>query len=203
VLAAHHPRFHPAVATATGRVRSGALGLVHAVHGELLVGPGDGPHPLGELRNLAVYALDVVQSLAGGPGPLRGTAHAVSSPAGSDHAGEAHTIALRLEPDVAVTLLVGRGGPSDRVPEGAPTWHRYRVLGSHGQLLVDLDSPALELVGGPRLPFGPGSVERLLEAALAGTTTPGLGHARDLSHLIDALVASAATHDVITFGGDR
>jgi len=203
VLAAHHPRFHPAVATATGRVRSGTLGLVHAIHGELLVGPGDGPHPLGELRNLAVYALDVVQSLAGGHGPLTGTAYAVSAPAGPDGAGESHTIALRLEPDIAVTLLVARGGPSGRVPGGAPTFHRYRILGSHGQLLVDLDSPVLDLLGGPRLPFGPGSVERLLEAALAGVTTPGLADACELSHLIDALVASASTHDVITLGGDR
>jgi predicted dehydrogenase len=59
-VAGHPWRFHPALTTARGRVAAGGLGLLHAIHGELLLGPGDGPHPLGELRNLAVHALDVV-----------------------------------------------------------------------------------------------------------------------------------------------
>jgi hypothetical protein len=107
-IVGHHPRLHPAVQAARSRVTSGELGLVHAIHGELLSGPADGDHPSGELRNLAVYALDVVQSMFGGP--MRGTGHITSLPATQD-CGEAHTVALRLHPDVVVTLLVGRAGP--------------------------------------------------------------------------------------------
>jgi predicted dehydrogenase len=194
VLASHHPRFHPAITTASGRVRSGALGLLHAVHGELLVAGGDQPHVRGELRNLAVYCLDVVQSLVG---ELRGRAHVIAAPSGPDGAGEAYTISLRLEPDVAVTLMVGRAGRSAMATDRA-TLHRYRILGSHGQLLVDLDSPAFDVVGGGRIPFGPDSVTCMLQAALAGTTAPDLGHAAALAHVLDALAAAATSRQATT-----
>lgn len=194
VVPAFHPRFHPAVTTARNRVATGGLGLLHAVHGELLVGTADGPHPRGELRNLAVYALDVAASLIG---ELHGTAHAVISPAGPDGAGESITLSLRCRPDVAVTLLVGRAGEGS----GAGMLHRYRILGSHGQLLVDLDSPAVEVIGGAagRLPFGPGAVEQLIAATLAGSTRTGLAGAAALTRVIAALEESAAQQRAIAF----
>jgi len=198
VVAAHHPRFHGAVSTARGRVAGGGLGLLHAIHGELLVGAGD-PHPQGELRNLAVYALDVVQSLIG---DLHGTAHAVIAPPGPDGCGEALTLSLRCRPDVAVTLLVGRSGDGRRSGNGSTeTVHRYRILGSHGQLLVDLDSPAIDLVGANsgRLPFGPNSVQSLLESVLAGGAQPGLGVAAQLAAVMDAVDTSAGTHTAVEF----
>ncbi|WP_029138694.1 Gfo/Idh/MocA family oxidoreductase [Nakamurella lactea] len=200
-VAAHHPRFHPAMTTARGRAVSGGLGLLHAVHGELLVGPGDGPHPLGELRNLAVYALDVVQSLIG---DLHGRAHAVIAQAGPDGSGEAITLSLRCRPDVAVSLLIGRAGPgageANAVPDNS-ILHRYRILGSHGQLLVDLDSPAFDVIGTHRgrLPFGPSSVDSLIRSVADGGTRPGLGIAADLAAVIDALNTSAATHRAVDF----
>lgn len=204
VVAAHHPRFHPAVSTARGRTATGGLGLLHAVHGELLVGAGDGPHPLGELRNLAVYALDVVQSLF--PFSLHGKAHAVISPPGPDGSGEAITLSLRLQPDVAVTLLVGRtgrgSGESDTGSTASGSVHRYRILGSHGQLLVDLASPAFDLVGdgAGRLPFGPSSVQAMIEAVVRGAAgEPSLRTAAELAAILDVLQTSAQSHTSIDF----
>lgn len=198
-VAAHHPRFHPALTTTRGRIVGGGLGLLHAVHGELLVGPSDGPHPLGELRNLAVYALDVVQSLIG---DLHGRAHAVIAPPGPDGSGEAITLSLRCAPDVAVSLLVGRSGGQAGSGKGAAnSVHRYRILGSHGQLLVDLDSPAFDLYGTTRsrLPFGPTSVQAMISSVAAGLTQPGLPVAAALAGVIDALSTSATEHRAVDF----
>ena len=197
-VAAHHPRFHPALTATRGRIASGGLGLLHAVHGELLVGPGDGPHPAGELRNLAAYALDVVQSLIG---DLHGRGHAVITPPGPDGSGESIALSLRCSPDVAVSLLVGRsGGPDD--PTGvAATVHRYRILGSHGQLLLDLDSPALDLYGSThsRILFGPTSVQAMIRSVSERAGAPTLGVAAGLSHVIDALTDAAAQHRAVAF----
>ncbi|MBE7162800.1 MAG: hypothetical protein INR72_16290 [Williamsia herbipolensis] len=193
VVPAFHPRFHPALTSARARVATGGLGLLHAVHGELLVGSTDGPHPRGELRNLAVYALDVVAALLG---ELRGRAHAVIAPPGPDSCGESLTLSLRCEPDVVVTLLVGRAGEGT----GASMLHRYRVLGSHGQLLVDLDSPAVELVGSvDRIPFGPSAIEQMIAATLAGATRTGLTGALALARVIAALEQSARERAVVPF----
>lgn len=191
-VAGHPWRWHPALVTARGRVAAGGLGLLHAIHGELLVGPSDGPHPLGELRNLAVHALDVVQSLIG---ELHGRAHAVIAPAGPDGAGQAITLSLRCAPDVVVSLLIGRSGGSDGM------LHRYRILGSQGQLLVDLDSPAFDLIGtrAARLPFGPTATQALIQTVAAGGRQPDLIVAAGLARVIDTLQDAADTHRVVTF----
>ncbi len=206
-IAAHHPRFHPALTATRGRVAGGGLGLLHAIHGELLVGPSDGPHPAGELRNLAVYALDVVQSLIG---DLHGKAHAVIAPPGPDGCGESITLSLRCE-QVVVSLLVGRSGGSTPAPrtDATPlpandadyTLHRYRILGSHGQLLVDLDSPAFDLYGAGhrRLPFGPSSVQAMIQSVAAGGRVPNLAVAAGLAAIIDVLTEAAAHHRVTQF----
>jgi predicted dehydrogenase len=204
-IVGHHPRLHPAVQAARSRVTSGELGLVHAIHGELLSGPADGDHPSGELRNLAVYALDVVQSMFGGP--MRGTGHITSLPATQD-CGEAHTVALRLHPDVVVTLLVGRAGPPPPTSASHRTsehhiLHRYRVLGSHGQLLVDLDAPGLDILGGQRRSFGPTSVQLLVEAALDASPAPDLVGAARLAGIIDALERSRVTGQPVPVGAER
>lgn len=188
VVSAHHVRFHPGFAAVAARISAGDLGLLHAVHGELLVSNEDGPHPRGEIRNLAAYCLDVVHSLIG---ELHGSGTAFIEPP-ADDAGESVTIALRCNPDVVVTLLVGRSAYS-----GSPTSvHRYRILGTHGQALVDLDGPSLALVGGPPVPFGPTSVERMITAVLAGGRRPDLGVAAQLAGVLDALTTAAA--DVCT-----
>ena len=189
VIAAHHPRFHAGLSAIAGRIRAGELGLLHAVHGELLVANADGPHPAGELRNLGVYALDVVQSLLG---DLHGHGALFIQPAAGS-VGESLSMIARLRPDIVVTLLVGRS--SVEAPEG--TVHRYRLLGSHGQALIDLSAPALDLLGGRRIPFGPNSVERMLAAVLAGGRIPDLRVAASLGGVMDAL-ATAQSRGVAT-----
>lgn len=198
-VAGHWWRFHPALSSARGRVATGDLGLLHAVHGELLIGPSDGPHPLGELRNLAVHALDVAQSLIG---DLHGRAYAVIAPPGADGSGEAITVSLRCEPDVAVSLLIGRSGGQLSDPTAPPELvHRYRILGSHGQLLVDLDSPAFDVIGDHRgrLPFGPSSLAALIHAVATGGRQPALAVAAGLAAVIDALHVSAGSHRAVNF----
>ncbi|MFX4270902.1 Gfo/Idh/MocA family protein [Propionibacteriaceae bacterium Y1685] len=199
VVAGHPWRFHPALAGARPRVESGGIGRVRAVHGELLVGPTDGPHPLGELRNLGVHALDVVQSLIG---DLRGRASAVVSPAGPDGAGEAITVSLRCEPDLAVTLLIGRAGGGTGTTARPGMVHRYRILGSHGQLLLDLDSPGMDVIGGtsPRVMFGPSAVAAQVAAVAAGDGQPGLAVAAALGGVLDALAESARALRAVDFG---
>ncbi|NNG35751.1 hypothetical protein [Nakamurella aerolata] len=230
VTAAHHPRFHPAITACRGRIATGGLGLLHAVHGELLVGSGDGPHPLGELRNLAVYALDVVQALCGYP--LHGKGTAQIQPPGPDGTGESITISVRVDPDVVVTLLVGRSGDGDAddpsgidqaagqagtSPAGAraraaatralpgtgvPPVHRYRILGSHGQLLADLDSPVMDLYTDTlsRVPFGPSSLDCLVDGVIRRTAAqPDLASALAMADLITALETSNAEHRAVQF----
>lgn len=259
VTAAHHPRFHPAITACRGRIATGGLGLLHAVHGELLVGSGDGPHPLGELRNLAVYALDVVQALCGYP--LHGKGTAQVQPPGPDGTGESITISARIDPDVVVTLLVGRSGDGDdpdqtdtdggtgagteagteagtgagRTDDSAPTGaggtapaggnggsaararaaatralpgtgvppvHRYRILGSHGQLLADLDSPVMDLYTDTlsRVPFGPSSLDCLVDGVIRRTAAqPDLAAALAMADIIAALETSAAERRAVQF----
>lgn len=242
VTAAHHPRFHPAITACRGRIATGGLGLLHAVHGELLVGSGDGPHPLGELRNLAVYALDVVQALCGYP--LHGKGTAQIQPPGPDGTGESITISARVDPDVVVTLLVGRSGdgddpaaadtptdtPAGEAPTGpgstapagnggsaararaaatralpgtgVPPVHRYRILGSHGQLLADLDSPVMDLYTDTlsRVPFGPSSLDCLVDGVIRRTAAqPDLAAALAMAEIIAALETSAAERRAVQF----
>lgn len=198
VTAAHPWRFHPAVGTARGRMITGGVGLVHAVHGELLVNSTDGPHPLGELRNLAVHCLDVIRSWFNFP--LRGTAFAVRTPPGGDGSGEALTLNLRLWPDIAVSLIVGRGGGG--VTTRSMLLHRYRVLSSQGQLLVDLDSPSVQVLGArtESTHFGPSPTQTLLETVAAGGAGPTLATAVELSAALDALETSAQEHRPVAFG---
>lgn len=193
VRAAHHWRFHPAVAAVRGAVNSGRLGLVHALHGELLVGD-ETASPGGDLRGLVLHAIDVVTSILG---PLSGQAYAVRAPA-HEGAGDAWTVSLRLHPDVAVTLVVGRSGTR------AATVHRYRVLGSHGQLLADLAGPAVDVIGAdPRaVPFGPSPVDLLLDSFLdrGGADIPDLSSTLATARVLDALDASSTTNTVHTLG---
>ncbi|MGH3384513.1 MAG: Gfo/Idh/MocA family protein [Nocardioidaceae bacterium] len=196
VVAGHHWRFHGAVASARLAVRSGQLGLLHAVHAELIVGGPDGANPLGELRNLCIHPLDVVESLLG---PLHGRTHAVHA-APSDGAGESWTISMHLEPDVVVSALVGRVRP-----DVSSAVHRYRLLGSHGQLLLDLAGPAMSVVGRQvdDLPFGPSSVDAMVAQFLAasGRLEPTLSTAAGLSQVVDAVETAATSRTIETFGG--
>lgn len=184
VLAAYHPRSHPSAVALAAAVAAGELGLPHALHGELLVPYGDGPNADGDLRHVAVLALDVVAAVLG---PPAGTVHAVRT-SGGDPATETWTLTVRWHPGVVVTLVVSRGRPGSTV-----SLQRYRVLGSEGQALADLANPRVRLVGtGDSVGYGPGPVQLELETVAAGgrgTTPTELAR---LSRVMDAAVRSAA-----------
>lgn len=184
VRAAYHSRFHPGVTSLAGIVGSGELGLPHALHGELLVPFGDGPTAEGDLRHVGVLALDVVAAVLG---PPDGDVHAVRTRSG-DPATEAWTLTVRWHPGVVVTLLVSRSQPGV-----AAMVHRYRLMGSEGQVLVDLAAPMLTVVGDPApVAYGPGPVQVELETLLAGGRGTTVADLAALSRLVDAAEASAA-----------
>ena len=192
LLAAYHSRFHPGVVSLAAIVRSGELGLPHALHGELLVPFGDGPTAEGDLRHVGVLALDAVAAVLG---PPSGDVHAVRTATG-DPATEAWTLTMRWHPGVVVTLLVSRGQPGV-----GGMLHRYRLMGSEGQVLVDLASPALTLVGeGTPVGYGPGPVQLELETLARGGGGTTMANLASVSRLIDAAERSAASGQVQPLG---
>ncbi len=188
--AAYHARFHPGVVSLAAVVRSGELGLPHALHGELLVPFGDGPAAEGDLRHVGILALDAVAAVLG---PPRGDVHAVRTPSG-DPATEGWTLTVRWHPGVVVTLLVSRGRPG-----GTAMLHRYRLMGSEGQILVDLAAPSVRVLGeGAPVGYGPGPVQLELETLARGGAGTSMGDLAALSRLIDGAERSAADGRVHT-----
>lgn len=184
LVAAYHSRFHPGVTALAGIVRSGEVGLPHAVHGELLAPFGDGPTAEGDLWHVGVLALDAVAAVLG---PPSGDVHAARTVSG-DPATEAWALTVRWHPGVVVTLLVSRG------QQGVGGMlHRYRLLGSEGQLLVDLAAPAFTVVGeGALVGYGPGPVQLELESLARGGAGTTMTDLAAVSRLIDAAERSAA-----------
>ncbi|MEP6631192.1 MAG: hypothetical protein ABJA89_12015 [Lapillicoccus sp.] len=192
LVAAYHSRFHPGIVTLTGIVRSGELGLPHALHGELVVPFGDGPTPEGDLRHVGILALDAVAAVLGPPG---GDVHAVRTASG-DPATEAWTLTVRWHPGVVVTLLVSRGQPG-----GTAMLHRYRLMGSEGQILVDLAAPAVRVLGEAALVgYGPGPVQLELETLARGGSGTSMTDLAALSRLVDAAEWSAGDGRVHPLG---
>ena len=188
LLAAYHSRFHPGVVSLAAMVRSGELGLPHALHGELLVPFGDGPTAEGDLRHVGVLALDAVAAVLG---PPSGDVHAVRTATG-DPRTESWTLTVRWHPGVVVTLLVSRGQPGV-----GGMLYRYRLMGSEGQVLVDLASPALTLVGeGTPVGYGPGPVQLELETLTRGGGGTTMADLASVSRLIDAAERSAESGQV-------
>nr|MDQ6895091.1 hypothetical protein [Actinomycetota bacterium] len=182
-VAAYHSRFHPGVSTVAAMVRSGELGLPHALHGELLVPFGDGPTAEGDLHHVGVLALDAVAAVLGSPA---GDVHAVRTRTG-DPATEAWTLTVRWHPGVLVTLLVSRGQPGV-----SGMLHRYRVLGSEGQILVDLAAPAFTVVGDATpVGYGPGLVRVELETLARGGAGTTMAELAALGRLVEAAERSA------------
>jgi predicted dehydrogenase len=192
LVGAYHSRFHPSVSAVASAVRSGELGLPHALHGELLVPFGDGPAAEGDLWHVGVLALDAVAAVFG---PPAGGVHAVLTASG-DPATETWTLTLRWHPGVVVTLIVSRGQP------GVPGMvHRYRVMGSEGQLLADLAAPALTVVGDPvTIGYGPGLVQLELETLARGGIGATMADLTAIARLVEAAEHSAADGQVHALG---
>ena len=127
-------------------------------------------------------------------GPPSGDVHAIRTATG-DPATEGWTLTIRWHPGVVVTLLISRGQPGV-----GGMLHRYRLMGSEGQVLVDLAAPALTLVDGGSVGYGPGPVQRELETVARGGLGTSMADLAAVSRLIDAAERSAADGAVQPLG---
>jgi predicted dehydrogenase len=195
VVPGHHLGAHPGFTRALSAVRGAEIGLLRAVHADLVVAAGDGLSPLGELRNHGVYLVDLLRQ-ATGPAQVRLQAHGTPE-------GDASAFLGQTERDVVVSMHVSRTGES----AGGSGILRavVRLIGTHGSLLVDLARPSID-VRTPRgrdvLPFGEDSVTALLArfaATIAGRHRPAL--ASDLvtlSRALDGIAESASSANPTT-----
>lgn len=191
VLAGHHFSAHPSFTRMLRAVHTGELGLLRAVHAELVVARGDGPSPDGELRNLLVYLVDLARRLAGG-GSLRLSADRVDAARGGS---ESWSVLAQTDRQVVVGLHL------TRTVSGSPEilTGRVRVNGTHGSAVVDLTSPAVEVrTAGERTleSIGPDSVTMLVaalaDADAAGAIETRLDELAVLSRFLDDVEAAAA-----------
>jgi predicted dehydrogenase len=169
---AHHIRFHPAIRSAAAAVANGRIGLPWAVQADFIVRGGPGVFPDGEIANFGLYPIDAISALIG-----TRLLH-VSAVGGPRFYGENvedfAVLSLGYEHDIVATVTVARV-PGD---ESGFFRHQYRVMGSHGTLLVDpAASPAVTVDTGrvTRHSFGRTSLGGLLDhvhACLVGGARP-------------------------------
>ncbi|MGK3951911.1 hypothetical protein ACLKM7_06235 [Microbacterium sp. I2] len=195
VVPGHHLSAHAGFTRALSAVRGAEIGLLRAVHVDLVVAAGDGLSPVGELRNHGVYLVDLLRQ-ATGPAQVRLQTH------GSREA-DAFTFLGQTERDVIVSMHVSRTAES----AGGSGVLRcvVRLVGTHGSLLADLARPSIE-VHTPRgrdvLPFGEDSVTALLARfaeTIKGRHRPAA--ASDLvtlSRALDAIAESASSGNPTT-----
>ncbi|WP_436775146.1 Gfo/Idh/MocA family protein [Yinghuangia sp. YIM S09857] len=195
-LPAHHQRFAPGVRAARAAVAGGRVGLPWNIQSDFLVGGGD-PVPEGELANFAVYPVDIVLALTG-QAVHRVHALAAGSPGPS---GAERTVVLMLDHahGVTSTIVVGRG--ADGIAAPGTVFHRHRVSGSSGVLVVDAAGPTLTVrgsAGARALPFDRGSVNALVREFHGAVTEgrpadPDIEDALAVARIVDAARTSLRT----------
>lgn len=190
---AHHQRFAPGVRAARAAVAGGRVGLPWNIQTDFLVGGGD-PVPEGELVNFAVYPVDIVLALTGQP--VR-RVHALTAGAPGPSGAE-RTAVLMLDHAHGVTSTIVVGRAAEGIAAPGAVFHRHRVSGSSGVLVVDAAGPALTVrgtAGSRALPFDRGTVPALV-AELHGAVTegrpadPDIGAALAVARVVDAARAS-------------
>jgi predicted dehydrogenase len=179
-MPAHHQRYQASVRDARAAVAGGRIGLSWAVHADFIVTSRAAAAsldeltawPLGELLNFAVYPIDCIRAMTGLE--IRSV---YATRGGFFYGNEGDedfgVLALTLEHDVLATVSIGRAPVSGHLNGGLGE-HRYRVMGSHGLLLVDAGKPAITVHGGGRsrrLPFGSDSVAVMLDELAAAIRT--------------------------------
>ncbi|GMA94771.1 hypothetical protein GCM10025881_15950 [Pseudolysinimonas kribbensis] len=192
VMAGHHLSSHPGFTRALTAVRGAEIGLLRAVHADLVSGGGD-RSPDGELRNLGVYLVELTRQTTG-PADLTLQATATG-------AGDAWTFLGRTDREVVVSAHVSRAGAGEASPRSLRA--RLRLLGTHGSLIVDLAKPAIGLAttnATSTVPFvGESSVvahlRRFARAIDGSVRVPAPADLVTLSRALDAIAASAATGD--------
>ncbi|MDA4893810.1 hypothetical protein PFZ55_43830 [Streptomyces sp. MS2A] len=195
LLSGHHFAAHPSFTRVAAAVRDGEPGLLRAVMVDLVVAAGDGVSPEGDLRNIGVHAVDLVQRLTG-PATIRiGTA---------DLADDRVTFVGQTDRDVVVSVHVSR------TSSGAGTLlARTRIVGSHGHLDVDLTGPALTLrtaEGTRSVGYGADSVTarlcQLREMAMGRRPGESPASWLALAQTLDAVAASAERREAVVAGAE-
>lgn len=163
----------------------------------------------GEMMNFLGYLVDAVHHLTGlGVVEVDAMAGALFLPTHVE-AGVEDTavVSLLLERDVTATLTLGR---VPYTPAGTPTASSIRLLGSHGHLVVDDESPAPTLVSGAgltRLAADAGQVaaeaylRHVVESLVAGTAPDySVEDARATLEVVEAAYRSVAEAAPVRLG---
>lgn len=147
-MPAYHFRFHPAVRSARAAVAGGSIGLPWGVQADFLVAGGHAAWPLGELANFGLYPVDAIRSILGlEVKSVYATRGSFFYEGGSEESDDLAVIALTLEHGILATTSVGRA-PTRAHPNGYGGDRRIRVMGSHGQVMVDAAKPWVGVYGG-------------------------------------------------------
>jgi predicted dehydrogenase len=196
---AYHYRFAPAVRSARTAVVDGSIGLPWGAHAEFIIAGGTAAWPLGELANFGLYPIDALRAILGLD------VESVYATSGSffydGDADDFSVLAMTLQHGVVATVSVGRAPTQDH-PNGYGGDRRFRLMGSHGTVVVDAAKPALEVYGAPRVYYGTESLRTLLDhlvECVRTGKTPELGPADARAALAVTLAArqSAAENRVV------
>ena len=157
---AHHYRFNAAVRAARAAVVDGSIGLPWAIHGEFIIAGGTGAWPLGELANFGLYPIDAMRAILG----LEiESVYATSGAFFFDGAVDDFSVlTMTMQHGVIATTSVGRA-PTRPHPHGYAGDRRFRLMGSHGTLVVDAAKPALQVYGQSSVGYGTDSLRGLVD----------------------------------------
>lgn len=192
VMAGHHLSSHPGFTRALTAVRGAEIGLLRAVHADLVSGGGEAS-PDGELRNLGAHLVELIRQTTG-PATVNLQATATA-------AGAAWTFLGKTDRDIVVSAHVSRASAGSAAARALRA--QVRLAGTHGSLLVDLAKPTIGLAttaGAGVIPFaGESSIVAHLRrfAGVVGGTVrmPPATDLVTLSRALDAIAASAASGD--------
>lgn len=181
-MPAFHFRFHPAVRSAQAAVAGGSIGLPWGVQGDFIIAGGRAAWPLGELANFGLYPVDAIRAILGVEvTSVYATRGSFFYEGGGEDADDLSVLALTLEHGVLATISVGRA-PTRGHPNGYGGDRRLRVMGSHGQVMVDAAKPWVAVYGGKDGPaqryYGAESLRALVDhlvACVRGGQRPEVG----------------------------
>ncbi|SDS29648.1 Gfo/Idh/MocA family oxidoreductase [Microlunatus soli] len=177
-------RYAPALRPAAAAVAGGRIGLPWSIQVDHLVS-SDGPADSDDLIDQAAGVVDAVLHV------LRLPVRTVYVPAG--RAGIEQTLTVQCDHDHGVlsTIMVGRvpGLPGDSGFGDPVIRNRYRIAGSHGEVLVDGLRPQVRLTratGRSARWDGPTALSGLLDAVAAGAGIPARSDIIAVQQVLDA-----------------
>lgn len=199
IIPGHHLRWSEGVQEAVRRVRSAQIGLLRTVVVDMVSTAGEGASQTGDLRNLGVYQVDIIEALLGSvPDSVQGFFGDIGG------GGESWTYVAQGAHDVIVSGHISR-----TVPEPGTTISQLlgtlRVQGTHGMLAIDLGGPTYEvnsIAARKQVPYtvpSTGEAMRVLASSIRSGSSPyGLARLLSVSRFLDAIAQSSSTHNPAT-----